>query len=436
MIVHADLDAFYAAVEQRRRPELAGRAVAVGGTGPRGVVMSATYEARARGVASGQPVVRARRLCPDLVVVPPDLDEYAFVSAGVMAALHACARRVEPVSLDEAYLDLAGVPVRPRAFAELLRRRVRDEQRLALSVGVGPNKLIAKLASVAAKPDGVKVVGPAEVEGFLLPLAASALPGVGPRTAEALTRFGLLTVGDLAGTPPQTLRRIVGAAAGDQLARFARGEDPRPVVPQRAERSLGGERTFPADVSAEHELIRTTLLGLAQSAAARLRAGGLAGRTVTVKVRFADLRTVTRSRSLPEPVDLARDLYAAAVPLFQGLAPGRARIRLVGLRVEGLAEGARPQQLALGERERGWAELERTVDAVQAKFGLGAVRPASLLGGSGHGPQPGPGAAGNFSTASPVDRSRRSVHDRPAAGQCAGQERGAAHQAPPSKNPG
>ncbi|MBF9070996.1 DNA polymerase IV [Streptacidiphilus fuscans] len=379
MILHADLDAFYAAVEQRRRPGLAGRPVAVGATGPRGVVMSASYEARASGVESGQPVVRARRVCPELVVVAPDMDEYAVVSANVMAVLSSFSRKVEPASLDEAYLDLAGVPFRPRVLAELLRERVWQEQRLALSVGVGPNKLIAKLASVAAKPDGLLVVTPAEVPGFLLPLPATRLPGVGPSTTAALTRFGLTTVADLAATPPDTLRRIVGAAAGEQLARFARGEDLRPVVPQRAERSLGGERTFPADVSAEHELIRTTLLRLAESAAARLRAAGVAGRTVTVKVRFADLRTVTRSRTLPEPVDLAHDLYATAVQVFDGMGLARARIRLIGLRVEGLGQGARPQQMALGEREHGWSELERTVDRVRAKFGTASVGPASLL---------------------------------------------------------
>ncbi|MEY9874969.1 DNA polymerase-4 [Streptacidiphilus sp. MAP12-33] len=420
MIVHADLDAFYAAVEQRRRPELKGRPVAVGGAGPRGVVMSASYEARQQGVGGGMPTVRARRLCPELVMVPPDMDEYAVVSANVMAVLHAFARRVEPVSMDEAYLDCSGVGLRPRALAELLRKRVRDEQDLALSVGVGPNKLVAKLASVAAKPDGLLVVPPAEVDAFLRPLPVDRLPGVGPKTGEALTRFGLLTVGDLAGTPRDTLRRIVGAAAGDLLTHYARGEDARPVVPQRAERSLGGERTFPADVSGDHEVIRTTLLGLAQQNAARLRAGGLAARTVTVKVRFADLRTVTRSRTLPEPVDLAHDIFAAAVPLFGGLVPARARIRLVGLRVEGLDGGARPTQLALGEREVGWSELERTMDRVHAKFGAAAVRPASLITKS---PQ-----AGNFSGAEVVDRSERRDHGR--------SERATAHAPRQSKNPG
>ncbi|WP_063771134.1 DNA polymerase IV [Streptacidiphilus neutrinimicus] len=420
MIVHADLDAFYAAVEQRRRPELKGRPVAVGGAGPRGVVMSASYEARAHGVSGGMPTVRARRLCPELVMLPPDMDEYAVVSANVMAVLHSFARRVEPVSMDEAYLDLAGVGLRPRALAELLRGRVREEQDLALSVGVGPTKLVAKLASVAAKPDGLLVVTPAEVEAFLRPLPASRIPGVGPKTTEALTRFGLLTVGDLADTPRDTLRRIVGAAAGDMLAHYARGEDARPVVPQNVEKSVGGERTFPADVSAEHEAIRTTLLGLAQQNAARLRAAGLAGRTVTVKVRFADLRTVTRSRKLPEPVDLAHDIFTAALPLFAGLVPTRARIRLVGLRVEGLAGGARPTQLALGEREVGWSELERTVDRVQAKFGPAAVRPASLIGKSAE--------PGNFSGPGVVDRSERRAPDRPG--------RATAHASRQSKNPG
>jgi DNA polymerase-4 len=264
------------------------------------------------------------------------------------------------------------------------------------------------------------VVPPAELEAFLRPLAADRLPGVGPKTAAALTRFGLLTFGDLADALRDTLRRIVGAAAGDMLTHYARGEDARPVVPQRSEKSIGGERTFPADVSAEHEVIRTTLLGLAQQNAARLRAAHLSGRTVTVKVRFADLWTVTRSRTLPEPVDLAYDIFSAALPLFAGPVPVRARIRLVGLRVEGLDGRAWPTQLALGERELGWSELERTVDKVQAKFGPAAVRPASLIAESA--------TLGNFSGPGVVERSERPVPGRP--------ERATAHASRRPKNPG
>ncbi|MFD0330953.1 DNA polymerase IV [Streptacidiphilus monticola] len=396
-VIHVDLDAFYVSVELRRRPDLreSGVPVLVAGTGPRGVVMSASYDARALGVHAGQPTVRARRLCPDAVVLPPDFDAYAAVSANVMAVLHGFVRRVEQVGLDEAYLDLAGVPLRPAALGRLIRLRVAEEQGLACSVGIGPNKLVAKLASVAAKPDGLREVTEDQVRGFLRPQPAAALPGVGGKTAEALARFGLHTVADLADTPRDTLRRILGAAAGDGLHALSRGLDERPVVPQRTERSLGHEHTFPADVD-DPETVRRTLLDLSAATAARLRAAGLAGRTVTLKLRFADLRTITRSRTLPEAVDLTPDLHAAAVGLYEALGLRRARIRLLGVRVEGLAPGGRPQQLELGGREHGWSEVERTVDALAARFGSAAPRPASLLrsslrngpGGGNHAPPP------------------------------------------------
>ncbi|AXI77094.1 DNA polymerase IV [Peterkaempfera bronchialis] len=408
-VLLVDLDAFYASVELRRRPELHGRPVVVGSAGPRGVVLSATYDARACGVHAGQPVGRARRLCPQAVLLPPDHEEYALASAGVMELLHALARRVEPVSLDEAYLDLAGVPGGPVDLARRIRAGIATEQGITASVGIGPSKLVAKLAATTAKPDGLRAVPPAEVPGFLRPLPATGLPGVGERTAELLHRFGLHTVADLADTPRATLRRMLGAAAGDQLHRFAQGIDERPVVPHRAERSLGAEHTYPADTD-DPETVERTLLALAGATAARLRAAHLAARTVTLKVRFSTSRTapgtragsstLTRSRTLPEPVDLARDLYAAAAALHRGLHLQRARIRLVGVRAEGLvAAGGLAVQPALGEREHGWRELERTVDAVSRRFGDGAVRPASLLGRGGSDPA---GQAGHARAAPPV----------------------------------
>ncbi|MFJ6213954.1 DNA polymerase IV [Streptomyces sp. NPDC092296] len=390
-VLLVDLDAFYASVELRRRPELHGRPVVVAGPGPRGVVLSATYDARACGVHAGQPTGRARRLCPQAVLLPPDHDEYALASAGVMELLHSLARRVEPVSLDEAYLDLAGVPGDPLDLARKIRAGIAAEQGLTASVGVGPSKLVAKLAATAAKPDGQRAVHPAQVAEFLRPLPATGLPGVGERTAELLHRFGLTTVADLADTPRATLRRMLGAAAGDQLHRLAQGVDERPVVPHRAERSLGAEHTYPADTD-DPETVERTLLALAAATAARLRAGRLAARTVTLKVRFgatgtrADSSTITRSRTLPEPVDLARDLYAAATALHRGLHLQRARVRLVGVRAEGLVAAAgRAVQPALGEREHGWREVEAAVDEVSRRFGDGAVRPASLIGRAGTG---------------------------------------------------
>ncbi|WP_377272060.1 DNA polymerase IV [Peterkaempfera sp. SMS 1(5)a] len=394
-VLLVDLDAFYASVELRRHPELHGRPVVVGSAGPRGVVMSATYDARACGVHAGQPVGRARRLCPQAVFLPPDHDEYALASTGVMELLHSLARKVEPVSLDEAYLDLAGVPGDPLGLARHIRAAVAAEQSLTASVGIGPSKLVAKLAATAAKPNGLRAVAPAEVADFLRPMPAAGLPGVGERTAELLGRFGLHTVADLADTPRATLRRMLGAAAGDQLHRLAQGVDERPVVPYRAERSLGAEHTYPADTD-DPEVVERTLLALSGATAARLRAARLAARTVTLKIRFHDFTTITRSRTLPEPVDLARDLHAAAAALHRGLHLQRARIRLVGVRAEGLVSAAgRAVQPALGEREHGWREVERTVDAVSRRFGDGAVRPASLID---HRPTGRPGHPGSASS--------------------------------------
>ena len=342
-------------------------------------MLSATYDARDCGVHAGQPVGRARRLCPQAVLLPPDHDEYAQASAGVMELLHSLVRAVEPVSLDEAYLDLAGVPGDPLDLAGRIRAGIAAEQGITASVGIGPSKLIAKLAAGTAKPDGLRMVRPGEVADFLRPLPAAGLPGVGGRTAELLRSFGLTTVADLADTPRPTLRRMLGTAAGDQLHRFAQGIDERPVVPYRTERSIGCEHTYPADTD-DPEAVGRTLLALAGVTATRLRAARLAARTVTLKVRFADYSTITRSRTLPEPADLARDLHAAVVALHRGLHLQRARIRLVGVRAEGLVDAAgRAVQPALGEREQGWREVEHTLDAVSRRFGDGAVRPASLI---------------------------------------------------------
>jgi DNA polymerase-4 len=381
-ILHADMDAFFASVEVRRRPELAGKPVIVGGGGNRAVVTSATYEARAFGVHSAMPVLRARRLCPDAIVVPPDMASYRDASADVMEIFRSITPLVEPVSLDEAFLDVSGVRRTlggPEQVAELLRARIADELSLTVSVGVGPSKFVAKLASTRCKPDGVLIVPPARVIAFLHPLPVSALWGVGEATGEALSRLGLHTVGDLAATPTATLVRALGPAAGTHLSQLARGIDARPVVPHEPEKSVSGEHTFDTDVD-DPDVVRRELLRLSERVAARLRGVQLRARTLSIKVRYADFRTISRSRTLPEATDVGRDIYATAAELYDALGLVRPRLRLVGVRAEGLldADGV-SHQLAFGERRRGWREAEFAMDRATRRFGSEAVRPASLV---------------------------------------------------------
>ncbi|NES12275.1 MULTISPECIES: DNA polymerase IV [Micromonospora] len=381
-ILHVDMDAFFASVEVRRRPELRGRPVVVGGIGPRGVVSSASYEARRYGVRSAMPTARARALCPDAVYLPPDFSQYSAASRAVMRIFRDVTPLVEPLSLDEAFLDVAGARKLfgpPARIARLIRRRVAEEQQLTCSVGVGPSKFVAKLGSTRAKPDGLLVVPAARVLEFLHPLPVDALWGVGERSAEALRRLGLHTVGALAEAPLGLLRRAVGEAAAAHLHELSWGRDPRRVSPEQVEKSIGAEVTFDADVTDPAE-IRRALLALAEKVGARLRAAGQVGRTVSLKVRLADFRTVNRSRTLAVPTDTAREMFDTSWALWTVLAPGEP-VRLVGVRMEGLAAAQEtPRQLTLGEPERGWREAEAAADAAAARFGRSVIGPASLLG--------------------------------------------------------
>ncbi|MGV9810255.1 DNA polymerase IV [Micromonospora chersina] len=381
-ILHVDMDAFFASVEVRRRPELRGQPVVVGGIGPRGVVSSASYEARRYGVRSAMPTARARALCPHAVYLPPDFTQYSAASRAVMRIFRDVTPLVEPLSLDEAFLDVSGARRlfgTPTEIARLIRRRVAEEQELTCSVGVAPSKFVAKLGSTRAKPDGLLVVPAARVLEFLHPLPVGALWGVGERSAEALQRLGLRTVGDLAEAPPGLLRRAVGEASAGHLHELAWGRDPRRVSPEHVEKSIGAEVTFDTDVTDPAE-IRRALLALAEKAGARLRAAGQVGRTVSLKVRLADFRTVSRSRTLGVPTDTAREMFDTAWALWTALAPGEP-VRLVGVRMEGLAAAEEtPQQLTLGAPERGWREAEAAADAAAARFGRSVIGPASLLG--------------------------------------------------------
>jgi DNA polymerase-4 len=381
-ILHVDMDAFFASVEVARRPELRGRPMIVGGAGSRGVVVAATYEARRYGIHSAMPMSRALRLAPDIVIVPPDHAHYAEVSASVMEMFAAITPRVEPLSLDEAFLDVSGARLThgsPRRIAETIRAQVFDEQGITCSVGVAPTKFVAKLASTQCKPDGLLVIPADRVISFLHPMPVGALWGVGERTEEQLHRLGLRTVGDIAHTPRATLVRALGQAAGSHLAELAWGSDVREVVPRERDRSIGAEETFARDVD-DPEVVLAELLRLSEKVGARMRRAGYSGATVSIKVRFADFSTITRSRTRRVPTDVSREIFHEARALYLGLRLDRARIRLVGVRVEGVTDTDRvATQLVLGAPERGWREAEEAVDRLADRFGRGSVRPARLL---------------------------------------------------------
>ena len=381
-VLHVDMDAFYASVSLLTRPELRGRPVIGPDSDLRGVVLSATYEARQSGVHSAMPMMRARRMCPQAVVVAPDFDAYSRASAGVMEVFRSVTPLVEPISLDEAFLDVRGAARRlggPRQIGEWIRATVEDEQGITCSVGVASSKFVAKLASARCKPDGLLVVPAEDVVAFLHPLPVGALWGVGEKTEDVLRRLGLHTVGDLAHTPVATLTRALGPATGAHLAALAWGRDDRVVVPHEPDKSIGAENTFSTDVD-DPAVVTRELLRLSERTAARLRASGQVGRTVSIKVRFADFTTITRARTLPEATDVGRVVYDTAVGLYSALGLERARIRLVGVRVEGIVDASlQPHQLQLGEREHGWRDAEQAVDRATRRFGAGAVRPATLV---------------------------------------------------------
>ncbi|QBF46165.1 DNA polymerase IV [Janibacter limosus] len=392
-ILHVDMDAFFASASLIAHPELVGTPVIVGG-GTRGVVLSATYEARAFGVASAMPMGRARRLCPQATILAPEHELYSRISAAVMATFADITPYVEPLSSDEAFLDVAGA-VRlmgsPATIAQRIRDTIADEQGITCSVGVASSKFVAKMASGLAKPDGLLVIPADEVVTFVQQLPVGALWGVGDKTEEALARLGLKTVADIAHTPRATLVRGLGEATGNHLHELSWGRDPRSVEPIRRERSIGNERTFDHDVD-DPDIVHRTLLGLSDKTASRLRAAGLVGRTVSIKVRFADFTTITRSRSLRDATDVSRDIAALARELYDALGLQRARVRLVGVRVEQLSEAAStPVQVALDEPEHGWREADRAIDRASARFGAGSVRPASLFADR---PRTGPPTAG------------------------------------------
>jgi DNA polymerase-4 len=373
------MDAFYASIEQRDDPELRGKPVVVGGAGKRGVVAAASYEARRFGVRSAMPSAAARRLCPDCIFLPSRMAHYAGVSAHVREIFYRFTPIVEPLSLDEAYLDIGGslrLFGSASAIAEGIRRAVRDELHLAVSVGVGPGKLVAKIASRKAKPDGLHIVEPDEVAGFLRPLSVSEIWGVGRVTERKLHDLRIATIGQLADADHDTLERELGSW-GPLLHGLANGEDLRTVEGDRSRKSYGEENTF-RDDAVDRELIEATVIAHAETVARRLRRDGVQGRTVTLKFRPSGpgeaFRLVTRSRTLDEPTDDGREISRAAMALWDAESK-QPPIRLVGVQVSGL-DGERPVQLGLfhsPEEDRTDA-LNAALDDIVRKFGPGAVR--------------------------------------------------------------
>ncbi|MCA9551027.1 MAG: DNA polymerase IV [Myxococcales bacterium] len=348
-VIHVDMDAFYASVEQRDRPELRGRPVAVGGDPDgRGVVAAASYEARRFGIRSAMPCARARRLCPDLVFVRPDFSKYSAVSKQIHAVFHEVTELVEPLALDEAYLDVTENRLEePLAgkLAKHLKARIREETQLVASAGVGPNKLVAKLASALQKPDGLVIIPPERVDAFLLPLPVRKLWGVGPKTAERLEGMGIRTVSDVRDLTPEHLEHILGSF-GPFLYELAHGRDDRKVSPHRARKSRGAERTLDRDLSDLQDVLRL-VDHLAHGVGEDLARIEQPGRTVVLKIRYSDFTTVTRSRTLASPTTDAARIASAARELVADTEAGRRPVRLVGVTMSNLVEEGAPLQLEL-----------------------------------------------------------------------------------------
>ena len=401
-ILHVDMDAFFASCELRRHPELVGQPVVVGGSGERGVVAAASYEARAYGVHSAMPAVRARRLCPHAVFLPGDHAHYSEVSGRIMEVFREATPLVEPLSLDEAFLDVGGsrrLLGAPSTIAAEIRRRVFEQEGLTCSVGVARVKFLAKLASQAAKPraghdgtrpgPGVLVVDPGDERSFLHPLPVQALWGVGPATLAKLQRIGIRTVGDLAATSPDALAHSIGKAAAAHLHALANLVDPRPVVPDLELKSVSHEETFGRDKHRAEDLA-VELRKMGDAVGARLRASGLTARTVTIKVRFGDFSTISRSATLDEPTDSGVDIVRVGRELLAQVDPSPG-VRLLGIGVTKLGPpAARQLRLDLAGTEpiedpndEEHRRVEAVVDLIRDRYGSGSVGPASLVGPTG-----------------------------------------------------
>ena len=380
-ILHVDMDAFFASVEERDNPALKGKAVVVG-TGVRGVVSAANYEARKFGIHAAMPVGRAKRLAPHAIFVPPNMSRYSEVSSHIMEIFRSVTPLVEPLSLDEAFLDVTGAKRLlgdGREIAKQIRAKIEASEGITCSVGIATTKFIAKLASGRCKPNGMLEIAADRVLEFLHPLPVNAIWGVGPKTNEELQKLGLRTVADIANTPRQTLIRALGEAAGASLYELAWGRDYRDVEPEEVDKSISAAETFDSDTE-DQEIVLRELLRLTEKATYRMREKEFSARTISIKVRFADFKTISRSKTVPLAISATHEVFEVVKALFLGLKLDRARIRLVGVSLDGLEDGVdATEQLVLGERENGWRQATAAIDKASARFGQGSVRPARLF---------------------------------------------------------
>ncbi|HSM73720.1 MAG TPA: DNA polymerase IV [Desulfobacterales bacterium] len=381
-ILHLDMDAFFAAVEQRDNPALQGRAVIVGGLSERAVVTTASYEARRYGVHSAMPMFQARRKCPQAVIVAPRRERYREVSRTIMGLLGEFTPLVAPVSIDEAYLDVTGCERLfgpPPLLAQRIKARIRETVALTCSIGIAPNRFLAKIASDMDKPDGLTRIAAEEVLAFTAALPVGKVPGVGPATLETLRRLGIRTLGELRKFPDGLLERRLGRF-GRRLKSLAFGLDPTPVVPFTPAKSVSSEETLAAD-TADQALLRNQLLAQAETVGAQLRKMGMRARTITLKLKYADFSQITRSVTLPGATQAADTIFEAAVNLLQAQ-PLTRKVRLIGVGASHFLPQSAPSQMTLFEdgpdRNADWEKVDQTVDAIDRKFGRGKVRKASL----------------------------------------------------------
>jgi DNA polymerase-4 len=372
------MDAFFVEVERLSDPSLVGKPVAVGGSGPRGVVASASYEARRYGVRSAQPTAIALRSCPSLIVVSPSHGRYGQVSEKVFAVFRSFTPLVEGLSVDEAFLDVSGLTRHfegPGHVGAAIRETIAARVGLPASVGIAANKFVAKLASESAKPNGMRHVPVGEQTAFLHALSVDALWGVGPATLAALARLGVETVGDLAALPESSVSASLGEASARHLLALANGDDPRPVVPDSEAKSISVEETFPDDLDSP-ERVEAALLAQAQRLAGRLRRSGLAARTIVVKVRYEDFTTVTRSHTGDRPKDAAREIFEAGRRLLEETDRVRP-VRLLGIGGHGLVDAGMPRQLSIDGNDR-WDRIADAVSDISDRFGDSSIGPARL----------------------------------------------------------
>jgi DNA polymerase-4 len=373
-ILHVDMDAFFASVEQLDDPGLRGKPVLVGGNGPRGVVAAASYEARVFGCRSAQPMAVAKRLCPHAIVVRGHYDRYREESQRVFTILESFTPAVQPVSIDEAFIDVTGsqqIFGEPEVIARAIKDRIRAETKLTGSVGVAPNKFLAKLASDLEKPDGLTVIRREDIDRVLPPLPIGKIWGIGPKTAERLASIGVKTIGDLRRLSPDVLERRLGTDAEHYL-RLAHGVDDREVSSDRDAKSIGHEQTFGENLT-DPEEVRAVMLEQSENVSARLRRHGLFAQGVTVKIRYGDFQTVTRAKKLPAPVDTTQPVWHAARELFDEWAREFKPVRLIGVTATKLSRGEPQMELFVNEDSQRQDRVDRAVDRITAKFGKSAI---------------------------------------------------------------